>query len=95
VFVVSVTNSLSGGEVEAIIISCSVILVGVVIIVIMLSIFGFLLKKKQLHVPTVRMISSAHTSSTDAKQQTSTFHCVQSDEVNFLFSNYYTNSGNM
>lgn len=78
----SATNSLSGGEVEAIIICCSVILVGVVIIVIVLSICGFMFKKKQLHVPPVQAISSAHTSTTDTRQQTSTFHYAQTDEVN-------------
>ena len=77
----SVTNSLSGGEVEAIIICCSVILVGVMIIMIVLSICGFLFKKKRLHLPPVQTISNEHTSSTNTRQQT-TFHCTQTDEVN-------------
>ena len=76
----SVTNSLSGGEVEAIIICCSVTLVGVMIIVIVLSICGFLFKKKRLHLPPMQTISSEHTSSTNTRQQT--FHCAQTDEVN-------------
>ena len=82
VFMLSATNSLSSGEVEAIIICCSVFLVGVVIIVIILSIFRLVFKKKQLQ--SVHTITSAHTSSADTRQQTSTFHCAQNDEVNLM-----------
>ena len=72
VFVLSATKSLSSGEVEAIIICCSLFLVGVIIIVIILSIFGFMFKKKQLH--AVQTLTSAQA---DKRQQT-----FQSDEVN-------------
>lgn len=78
VFVLPAANSLSSGEVEAIIISSSILLVGVVVIMIILSIFGFVFKKQQL-----RSISSVHTSSAGTGQQTSMFYCAQSDEVNF------------
>ena len=80
---VSATNSLSSGEVEAIVISCSVILVGVVIIVIMLSAFGLMFRRKQLQ--SITTISSTHTSSTDTRQQTIMSQHAQNDEVN----NYY------
>ena len=89
VFMLSATNSLSSGEVEAIIICFSVFLVGVVIIVIILSIFGFMFKKKQLQ--SVHTITSVHTSSADTRQQMSTFHCGQNDEVN-LMQNIITQS---
>ena len=82
VFFLSATNSLSSGEVEAIIICCSIFLVGVVIIVIILPIFGFMFKKKQLQ--SVQTIGSAYASSADTRQQTSTFHCAQNDEVNLM-----------
>ena len=72
VFVLSATKSLSSGEVEAIIICCSLFLVGVIIIVIILSIFGFMFKKKRLH--AVQTLTSAQA---DKRQQT-----FQSDEVN-------------
>jgi hypothetical protein len=52
----------------------------ITVIIVLFSIFGFIIKKKQLQ--SVRVISSVHTSSTDTKQQTSTFHCAQNDEVN-------------
>ena len=76
VFVLSATKSLSSGEVEAIIICCSLFLVGVMItVIISLSIFGFMFKKKRLQV--VQTLNSAHA---DKRQQTmSTF---QSDKVN-------------
>ena len=84
VFMLSATNSLSNGEVEAIIICCSVFLVGIVIIVIILSIFGFMFKKKRLQ--SVQTISSAHTSSADIRQQTSMFHCAQIKLTKCYFS---------
>ena len=77
---VSDTNSLSSGEVEAIVISCSVILVGIVIVAIILSACGFMFKRKQLQ--SVTTISSVHTSRADAQQQTSMSHHAQNDEVN-------------
>ena len=78
VFVLSATKSLSSGEVEAIIICCSLFVVGVLIIVIILSIFGFVFKKKQLQV--VQTLNRIHA---DKRQQArTTFHCAQNDEVN-------------
>ena len=75
VFVLSATKSLSSGEVETIIICCSVFLVGVMITVIVLSIFGFMFKKRQLQ--AVQTLTSTHADRT--QQSMSTF---QSDEVN-------------
>ena len=74
-------KSLNRGE---IIIYCSVLLVGIVIImtiIISFSIFGFILFKKNQQRP-VQTISNDYTSTTDTKQPTSTFHCTQDDEVN-------------
>ena len=79
-FVLSATNSLSR-EVEAIAISCSLILVGTVIIVIILSILGFIFWRKQM-LRSATTISSVHTSSADTGQQTSMFHYAHTDEVN-------------
>ena len=82
VFMFSATNSLSSGEVETIIICCSVFLVGFIIIVIILSIFGFVFKKKRLQ--AVQTLNNAHISSAHIRQETEPmFHCAQNKEVNY------------
>ena len=83
-FVLSATKSLSSGEVEAIIICCSLFVVGVLIIVIILSIFGFVFKKKQL-----QAVQTLNSTCADKRQQPrSTFHCAQNDEVNSYFTEW-------
>ena len=81
-------KSLSTGEVTAIVLSCSVFIVGITIAVIILLTFGFILKKKQLQ--AIQTPNSAHviqdestsTSNTNLRQQAgATFHCTQDDEV--------------
>lgn len=79
-------NALSSGEV---IIYCSAISVGIVIImtIVLLSIiFGFVFNKHQQR--SVQTISSEHISTTDTKQKTSMFHCAQDDEVNLMQNQY-------
>ena len=83
-------KSLSRGEI--IMICCSAILVGIVIIMMIIlsfSIFGFILFKKNQQRP-VQTISTEYTSTTDTKQQTSIFHCAQDDEVNFTQNQYWS-----
>ena len=72
----SATKSLSSSELEAIIICSSLFVVGVLIITTILSVFGFVFKKKQFQ--AVQVLNSAHTCTSSAnisdRQIRPTFH---------------------
>jgi hypothetical protein len=81
---------LSSGEAAAIVLCCSAVLVGVMIAaIILLTYYGFKLKRKQLQV--IQTSNSGHNSiqeestsmsTANVEQQThATFHCALNDEV--------------
>ena len=82
-------KSLSSGEVAAIVLCCSAIIVGIMITIIIILTFRL---KKQLQ--AVQISNNAHnviqddptsTSNANLRQQTqATFHCDQDDEVSLI-----------
>ena len=83
-------KSLSSGEAAAIILSCSAVIVGIMITIIIILTCGLILKKKQLQI--IQKPNSGHniiqeestsmsTANVGQQQSQATFHCALNDEV--------------